>query len=96
MPYDERFPEEIVPTGDPADMQLLPPMYLDDGLYCGHDGFQVILFTLEGQKVAISPEAAEMVLDYMERVRPHYANERTRLVDRAKDKAKKEQKERDA
>ncbi len=43
--------------------QLKDKCYLGDGVYCGHDGYQIWLVT-EGNKIAIDPYVFKQLVEY--------------------------------
>lgn len=42
--------------------------YLGDGLYIGHDGYQIWLYTLEGNAVALEPSVMQALINYNNRI----------------------------
>lgn len=42
--------------------------YLGDGVYAGHDGFQVWLATLQGSRIALEPTVLAALNRYAKRV----------------------------
>lgn len=49
--------------------QLRDVVYLGDGVYAGHDGYQVWVYTQEGNRIALEPPVLEALLAYDKRIR---------------------------
>lgn len=81
MQIDDRVPIELRPTSDSNKISVPEPTYIDDGMYIGHDGYQFVLFTLEGMKIALQPSSIEFIKRYMERTALHYSRERERVAE---------------
>ncbi len=40
-------------------------VYLGDGVYCGHDGYQIWLYTQQGNEIALDPIVQENLRKYV-------------------------------
>lgn len=49
--------------------ELRDPTYLGDGVYAGHDGYQVWVHTQQGHCIALEPGVLAALLAYDKRIR---------------------------
>ena len=58
--------------------------YLGDGLYAGFDGYQIWLYTPEGNEVALEPEVFGALLSYHSRLVERLMDERIAQTEETK------------